>query len=86
MIKLTRHVKNNLKLYKITKKDIEDVIRYGKIRAMERNKHIVMKEIKGKFENMPLKVIYTVENEDEIIITVYPLRKNYKGGIDESKL
>ena len=76
-----------MKLYGITKTDIEDVIKTAEIRMIERNRHIAIRKIKDKFENMPLKVVYTMEDEDNIVITAYPLKKSYKeGGKDESKL
>ncbi len=78
MIKITRHAKNNIKLYKIRMEDIEEVLKEGEIRHIEEDKYIALKRIKGKFGNMPLKVVYTMENDDKIIITVYPLKRTFE--------
>jgi hypothetical protein len=78
MIIPTRHAKNNIRLYKIKKEDIEEVLEKAETRYTEEGRHIAIKRIKGKFGNMPLKVIYMIENDDKIIITVYPLRKTFE--------
>jgi hypothetical protein len=78
MIKPTRHAKNNIKLYKITMEDIEKVLEEAEIRYIEEDRHIAIKRIKGKFGNMPLKVVYMIEADDKIIITAYPLRKTFE--------
>ena len=78
MIKPTRHAKNNIKLYKITMEDIEEVLEEAEIRYIEEDRYVAIKRIKGKFGNMPLKVVYMVEDDDKIIITAYPLRKTFE--------
>ncbi|MGB2803429.1 MAG: DUF4258 domain-containing protein [Candidatus Zixiibacteriota bacterium] len=78
MIKLTRHAKNNVKLYEIGLEDIEEVLEKAKIRDTEEDRHIAIKRIKRKFGNLPLKVVYMIENDDKIIITAYPLKKTFK--------
>ena len=78
MIKPTRHAKNNIKLYKILTEDIEEVLEEAEIRYIEQDRHVAIKRITGKYENMPLKVVYMIENDDKIIITAYPLRKTFE--------
>lgn len=78
MIKLTRHAKNNVKLYKIRLEDIEEVLEEAEIKDTEEDRYIAIKRIKRKFGNLPLKVVYMIENDDKIIITAYPLRKTFK--------
>jgi len=80
MIRITQHAKNNMRLYKITIADIEEVLEEADARDKEGYRYIALKRIKEKFGNMPLKVVYMIENEDKIIITAYPLRKTYKKG------
>jgi len=78
MLKLTRHAKNNMRLYKITEKDIKIVLEQPETKFTEKDKYIAIKKIENKFEDMPLKVVYKVEKGIKIIITAYPVKKIYK--------
>ena len=80
MLKFTRHAKNNMRLYKITKHDIQTVIDNPEIKIKEKDKVIAISKIKNKFHNLPLKVVYKIENSLNIIITAYPLKKPFKKG------
>ncbi|MFQ5771024.1 MAG: DUF4258 domain-containing protein [bacterium] len=79
MIKLTRHAKNNMRLYKITKDDIKHVIEQAEEIEVEKDKFIAIKKIKNKFQNLPLKIVYSKIEDMNIIITAYPIRKLHKG-------
>jgi len=73
-IKLTRHAKNTMRLYKITIADIKTVIE--NVESQERKTTAIM-PIQNRFKGMPLKVVYTVEKDQMKIITAYPLKKAY---------
>ena len=53
MLKLTRHVKNNMRLYKITEKDIKIVLEEPETKFTEKDKYIAIRKIENKFEDMP---------------------------------
>jgi len=57
-----------------------------RIEQRENDTLIAIKHIKNKFDNLPLKVVYAIENEDKIIITAYPLKRIHKLKDHESKL
>lgn len=78
MLKLSRHAKNNMRFYKITEDDINEVIEQAKIGLTEEGKCVAIKQIKNKFDNLPLKIVYTIEKDDKIVITAYPVRKFIK--------
>lgn len=75
MIKFTRHVKNNMRLYGITEGDIQYVIDKPAEYYQKNDRHVALKIIKDKFSNLPIKVIYKIEKGDTIIITSYPVKK-----------
>jgi len=76
-IKLTRHAKNNMRLYKITTADIKEVIERPTSKESQEGKIVAISPIQNKFRKMPLKVVYTVEKDQVKIITAYPLKKAY---------
>jgi hypothetical protein len=67
-----------MKLYEITPKDVEEVIKNPATEpAIERNRYVVSQVIGSKFKGKPLKVIYVIENDDPVILSAYPLKKSY---------
>ncbi len=77
-IKISRHAKNNLKLYKISINDIKLSLSSYNSSYNEDNKLIYIKNFKNRFNNFPLKVVTKQEMSHIIIITAYPLKKKYK--------
>lgn len=76
-IRLSRHARNNMRLYKITKSDIVNAINKGKQAKKEGGRFVAVKKFQKRFSGFPLKVVY--KNKDEIfIITAYPLKKAYR--------
>ncbi len=72
-MRISRHARNNMRLYKIGEGDILEAIKSPDMSDKEGNKMIAIKKFQNKFSDYPLKVVY---NEDEnFIITVYPLKK-----------
>ncbi len=75
MIKISRHAKNNMRLYKISKDEIQNVIEKPQSLMQEGKKFIAISKLKGKFKERILKVVYVIENDTKIVITIYPLKK-----------
>lgn len=79
-IKFTRHSQNNMRLYNISEDDVRVVINKPDEAIKQKFRSILLKNIKGRFSNMPLKVVLVREKDVTIIITTYPVRKSYKKG------
>ena len=76
-MKLSRHVKNNIRLYKIAEKDIIETIELPDSAHREGNKLIAIKKFQKKFSGYPLKVTYEKIGAEIKIITAYPLKKKH---------
>jgi hypothetical protein len=76
-MKISRHARNNIRLYKISETDIIEAIKSPDSSGKEGNKLIALKKFQDKFSGYPLKVVYEVTNEDILVITAYPLKKKH---------
>ena len=76
-IRFSRHARNNLRLYKISKSDVADVIESGKHIKKEAGRLIAVKIFHKRFSGFPLKVVYEIRDEI-FVITAYPLKKEYR--------
>lgn len=74
-MKISRHARNNMRLYKISESDILDTIELPEITDMEEDRIIAIKSFYDKFSDYPLKVVYTKEKDEIFIISAYPLKK-----------
>ncbi len=74
-IKLSRHARNNIKLYNIDEDDIRKTIEFPDIIEKESLKTIAIKKFSGKHSGYPLKVVYEKREEALFVITTYPLKK-----------
>ncbi len=77
MLQLTRHAKNNMRLYQFTTDDIKFVIENAENQELQDDKIVASAKVKNKFQNMPLKVVYITKENTYTIITAYPLKKRY---------
>ena len=77
MMKLSRHAKNNMKLYKIAEQDIIKTIEFPESTDREGDKLIAIKKLLKKFSDYPLKVVYEKTRGEIRIITAYPLKKKH---------
>ncbi len=78
-MKLSRHARNNIRLYKISETDIIETIGFLDSTAREGDKLIAIKKFAGKYSGYPLKVVYEMGGGEALIITSYPLkRKNWR--------
>lgn len=76
-MRFSRHAKNNMRLYGISAADVEATIQQPDRRDQEENYLIAYRQFFRKYGNLPLKVVYVIE-EEPIIISAYPLKKSYR--------
>jgi hypothetical protein len=74
-MKISRHARNNMRLYKVSERDIIDAIESPDVLAKEENRVVVMKNFQRKFSGYPLKVVYEMVEKEIFILTVYPLKR-----------
>ena len=66
-----------MRLYGITATDVELVLAAPDRRDQEGKYLIAYRQFFRRFENLPLKVVYVLE-EQPMIVSVYPLKKTYR--------
>ncbi|MGB9715741.1 MAG: DUF4258 domain-containing protein [Thermodesulfovibrionales bacterium] len=76
-MKLSRHAKNNMRLYKIAEQDIINTIETPDSTDREGDRLIAIKKFLNKFSDYPLKVVYKQTRREMRIITAYPLKKKH---------
>ena len=74
-MKLSRHARNNIKLYEIADDDIRKTIEVPDIIEKEGIKTIAIRKFEGKYSGYPLKVVYEETRGGVFVITTYPLKK-----------
>lgn len=72
-MKLSRHAKNNMRLCKITEKDILKIIESPDTTAREGDKLAPLKKFPPKYTQFPLKVVYK-KSKGETTILLLPTR------------
>lgn len=75
MIKLSRHVKNNMRFYAICKIDSQKTVELPDMVEKEGEKMIAIKNFQHRFSGFPLKVVYEEIGDQLFIITGYPLKR-----------
>src|SRR2546422_6436589 len=75
-MRISRHARNNMRLYGIQEQEVDDAIEVPDRTEREDRYHVVYKTFHGRFGDKPLKVVYILE-DDVVLITVYPLRRAY---------
>ena len=78
-MKISRHARNNMRLYGIRVDDLYHTIESADFRDAEESKLIAVKSLPKRFAEYPLKVVYEKSGQDIFIITVYPLKKALGG-------
>jgi hypothetical protein len=74
-MKISRHARNNMRLYKVSERDIVTVLESPDVSTKEENRMVVMKNFQDKFSGYPLKVVYEMVEKEIFIVTVYPLKR-----------
>jgi len=83
MITYSRHSKRRMKLYNISKDDVELVVNKGESKMLADGKIAFMFNISDKFK-YPIKVVAAGDLESLEIVTAYPLKKGI--GKNESNI
>ena len=78
-MKISRHARNNMRLYGIHIDDISHAIESADFGDSDENKLIAVKYLPERFPEYPLKVVYEKSGKEIFIITVYPLKKALGG-------
>lgn len=73
-MKISRHARNNMRLYGISLREIETTVQAPEVADQEGRYQIALKSFPGRFGSLPVKVVYIV-NGDPVVITAYPLRQ-----------
>ena len=73
-MRISHHARNNMRLYHISREEIEEVIQGPDRIGREGRYHVAYKTFHGHFGSLPLKVVYVI-HEEPVVITAYPLRR-----------
>lgn len=68
-----------MRLYGIRHDEVLQTVESPDNRDKEGHKNVAYKTFPDRFSNLPLKVIYVIE-DDVKVITTYPLKKSYRKG------
>jgi hypothetical protein len=74
-MKISRHARNNMRLYKVSEGDIITAVESPDVSTKEEERIAVMKNFQDKFSGYPLKVVYEMVEKEIFIVTVYPLKR-----------
>jgi hypothetical protein len=74
MIKYSRHSKRRMKLYNISKADVELVVKNGESEILADGKIAFIFNISHKFK-YPIKVVAARDSDSLEVVTAYPLKK-----------
>ena len=74
-MEISRHARNNMRLYNISERDILNAIDSPDVSDREGDKVVAVKKFQDKFSGFPLKVVYEKIGNELFIITAYPIKK-----------
>ena len=74
-MEISRHARNNMRLYNISERDILNAIDSPDVSGREGDKMVAVKKFQNKFSGFPLKVVYEKIGNELFIITAYPIKK-----------
>jgi hypothetical protein len=74
-MEISRHARNNMRLYNISERDIINAIDSPDVSGREGDKVVAVKKFQDKFSGFPLKVVYEKIGNELFIITAYPIKK-----------
>jgi hypothetical protein len=74
-MEISRHARNNMRLYNISERDIQGAIDSPEVSGREGDKMVVMKKFQDRFSGFPLKVVYEKIGNELLIITAYPIKR-----------
>ncbi len=74
-MEISRHARNNMRLYNISERDILNAIDSPDVSGREGDKVVAVKKFQDKFSGFPLKVVYEKIGNELFIIPAYPIKK-----------
>lgn len=74
-MEISRHARNNMRLYNISERDIINAIDSPDVSGRGGDKVVAVKKFQDKFSGFPLKVVYEKIGNELFIITAYPIKK-----------
>ncbi len=74
-MEISRHARNNMRLYNISERDILKAVESPDVSGKEGDKVVVLKKFQDKFSGFPLKVVYEKIGNQLFVITAYPIKK-----------
>jgi len=74
-MEISRHARNNMRLYNISERDILNAIDSPDVSGREGGKVVAVKKFQDKFSGFPRKVVYEKIGNELFIITTYPIKK-----------
>ena len=74
-MEISRHARNNMRLYNISERDILNAIDSPDVSGSEGGRVVAVKKFQNKFSGFPLKVVYERIGNELFIITAYPIKK-----------
>ena len=78
-IRYSRHAKRRMSLYKLTEEDVSSVLEHQNPDFLfPEGKNEVISEAIFTRHGYPIKVVFSFENGDIVVITAYPLKKGVK--------
>jgi len=67
-----------MRLYGITADEVELIVSSPEQREEEGDCVVAYRHFLRRFGGFPLKVVYVMEDDEPLIVTVYPLRKTFR--------
>ena len=77
MMKISRHARNNLRLYSIQEADLIEALACPDREEREGERRVAIKKFPARWGGFPLKVAYQGTKAGALIITAYPLKKKH---------
>jgi hypothetical protein len=74
-IRLSRHARGRMKLYGIAQEDVETTINHPDQTMIDGDNSIAIRGFAGKYSGYPLKVVYSSQKGEALVVTAYPLKK-----------
>jgi hypothetical protein len=84
-MEISRHARNNMRLYNISERDILNAIDSPDVSGRERDKVVAVKKFQDKFSGFPLKVVYEKKGNELSIITAYPIKSLHSALVEEAR-
>ncbi|GEM_PF-662629 len=81
-LRFTRHARRRMRLYGIGREHVEATLAAPQSTTTnEANGRLeATRRFPGAFKDMPLKVVYVIEERQIVVLSAYPLKRTYRRG------